>query len=591
MLNFSLSCFFHIFIGIILYSSLRGIEKITQKFTNNKIQIFYSFNLVIYFLIAYIIFNINKNFLIFFTILFALYFLSTRRKNLIDLNFLSLLLGILCFSLYIGKIIHGPSTVYSAWGLFDTYFYVSSIYQDSVEIFSVKNNNVNGLSSPILKNIITFLGNQFSSFKKFDGFYFISISLFTFSILNLANEISKLSYLKNKNLFILSISIISLIFALPYPLYFFESPSILLVIPIFPQILIMINYQKNNDKILKYFFIPFAIIISKTAVLSVYFLTLFLSIRKNINYIIKLLFILILVAYTLNLILPIASFFENINVELFEISLNFQGLHKIIHITLIFLVLFFLKKNLFYFIYIPSLIIYIFFHQASPAQLFYLFFFISLLILIYDNKFIKIPSLKVSLFNIIFIFLISLFSFLFGFLIKVDFYLYFIYFFIFLYSFKVVKKKESIFINIVILIFLINSFFNVQFREDNVLNFNQKEIYLKTKELTEKEALIFSDLNLENSQDPPWGLYSSIAERQFYISSFYSDYNNEFNSSLRNKMLQYNDDVINNNIHPKNNFKNRDYDKFYIITHRSNPKNINTDIIFQTQDFKLLKFN
>ena len=56
-------------------------------------------------------------------------------------------------------------------------------------------------------------------------------------------------------------------------------------------------------------------------------------------------------------------------------------------------------------------------------------------------------------------------------------------------------------------------------------------------------------------------------------------------------MIQFNDDVIKNNIHPKKNFKNKDFDKFYIITHRSNPTNINTDIIFQTKDFKLLKFN
>ena len=197
--------------------------------------------------------------------------------------------------------------------------------------------------------------------------------MFTFSILNLANEISKLSYLKNKNLFILSISTISFIFALPYPLYFFESPSILLAIPIFPQILIIINHQKNNDKILKYFFIPFSLIISKTAVLSVYFLTLLFSLRKNINSIIKLLITLILVTFTLNLILPIATFFENINVELFKISLNFQGLHKIIHITLIFLVLFFLKKNLLFYIYSFINNLY-FFPQSSPAQLFYLFF-------------------------------------------------------------------------------------------------------------------------------------------------------------------------------------------------------------------------
>ena len=44
--------------------------------------------------------------------------------------------------------------------------------------------------------------------------------------------------------------------------------------------------------------------------------TLLFSLRKNINSIIKLLIILILVTFTLNLILPIATFFENINVDL-----------------------------------------------------------------------------------------------------------------------------------------------------------------------------------------------------------------------------------------------------------------------------------
>ena len=142
MLNFLLSCTFHFIIGVFLYLSLRGIEKITQKIINSESKIFYSSNLVIYFLIAYLIFNFNKNILIFFSILFALYFLIKKKKNLIDFNFLSLLIGILGFSFYIGKIIHGPLPEISAWGLFDTYFYVSAIYQDNIEIFKVNNNNI-----------------------------------------------------------------------------------------------------------------------------------------------------------------------------------------------------------------------------------------------------------------------------------------------------------------------------------------------------------------------------------------------------------------------------------------------------------------
>ena len=591
MLVFLLSCIFHILIGVILYFSLRGIEKVIQKIMNNKIQIYYSFNLVVYFLVAYLLFNLNKHILIFFTIFFAIYFLITKRKISIDFNFLSLLIGILGFSFYIGKIIHGPSPEYSAWGLFDTYFYVSSIYQDNVEIFGVNNNNVNGLSSSILKNIFAFLGNQFSTFEKFDGFYFVSISLFTFSILNLENEISKLKYSNNTNSFIITISILSFILALPYPLYFFESPSILLAIPVFPQISTIITDQDTKFKVSKYFFIPLALIISKTAVLSVYFLTLFFFVRKNINFVIILFFILIIFAFSLNLIFPILTFFENVNVEIFKISFNFSGLHKVFHIILILSVLFFLKKNIFYFLYVPSVIIYILFPQASPAQLFYLFFLISLLILSFDNKFIKFPSLKINLINLFLIFLVALFSFLFGYIVKVDFYLYFIYFFIFILCFRILRQKELFFINLFFLIFILNSLININFRQDDVLNINQKVVYLKINQITSKNSLIFSDLNLSDKViSPPWGLYSSISERQFYLSSFYSDYQNKFSDYDRKKMNEVNLEIIKNNKLPSSYLNDNQFKEFYILTHKSNPTNINTDIIFQTEDFKLLKF-
>ncbi len=590
MLNFLLSCSFHFIIGVFLYLSLRGIEKITQKIINSESKIFYSSNIVIYFLIAYLIFNFNKNILIFFSILFALYFLITQKKNLIDFNFLSLLIGILGFSFYIGKIIHGPLPEISAWGLFDTYFYVSAIYQDNIEIFKVNNNNIYGLYSSIFSNIIAFLGNQFSFYEKFDGFYFISISLFTFSILNLTSEISKLNYFHNKNILIVSISIICFIFALPYPLYFFESPSTLLVIPIFPQILSLI-YEKKINKVFKFLFIPFALIISKTAVLSVYFLALLFSLRKNIFQIIILIFIFVLFTFSLNLIIPISFYFENLNIELFEISQNFAGLHKIFHIILIISLLFFLKQKTFYFFYVPSVIIYILFPQASPAQLFYLFFFISLLILLYNDEFIKFPSLKIKLLDLFLISLIASCSFLSGYIIKVDFYLYFIYFFIFLLSFRVLRKKEIIFINLFFLIFLFNSLINTNYREDNVLNINQKKVYLKVKQNTPKNSLIFSDLNLsETSINPPWGLYSSISERQFYLSSFYSDYTNKFSEYDKIKMNEVNFEIIKNNKLPSSYLNDSRFKEFYILTHKSNPSNINADIIFQTEDFKLLKF-
>ena len=103
--------------------------------------------------------------------------------------------------------------------------------------------------------------------------------------------------------------------------------------------------------------------------------------------------------------------------------------------------------------------------------------------------------------------------------------------------------------------------------------------------------MIFSDLNLsETSINPPWGLYSSISERQFYLSSFYSDYTNKFSEYDKIKMNEVNFEIIKNNKLPSSYLNDSRFKEFYILTHRSNPSNINADIIFQTEDFKLLKF-
>ena len=55
-------------------------------------------------------------------------------------------------------------------------------------------------------------------------------------------------------------------------------------------------------------------------------------------------------------------------------------------------------------------------------------------------------------------------------------------------------------------------------------------------------------------------------------------------------MNEVNFEIIKNNKLPSSYLNDSRFKEFYILTHKSNPSNINADIIFQTEDFKLLKF-
>ena len=382
---------------------------------------------------------------------------------------------------------------------------------------------------------------------------------------------------------------------MPYPLYFYESPYVLLAIPLFPTIA---NIILKND--LNYYQISFLIIsalITKVALISIIFLITIFQFSKIKQRIYIFILFIILSLVTLNFVIPfndLYGYFKEIHLDIFNFKMNFSGLHKVLQVLSIIFALLLLKNRFNILIFLPSAIIFILFPASSPGQLFYTFLLITLIVyvdqnLIFKENFInKLLNISIKKYLILFVFISSLFL---GLFYNFHFFYYFFYFSLFLLCFNVGKEFYYKNITLIItIIILLNTTFNSTMREDNVLTIYQKNVYLKTKELTKKEALIFSDLNLENTQNPPWGLYTSIAERQFYISSFYSDYRNKFNSKLRNEMIKFNDDVIKNNKHPLLYFKDTKFKEFYILTHKSNPTNINTDIIFQTEDFKLLKF-
>jgi hypothetical protein len=179
-----------------------------------------------------------------------------------------------------------------------------------------------------------------------------------------------------------------------------------------------------------------------------------------------------------------------------------------------------------------------------------------------------------------------------GFFFKIDFYLYLLYLIIFLFVFNNLNFKIYKILNFFLIIIILLSLINSNFRQDNVLTLIQKEIYIEIKNLTPKnDIIIFSDLNLTNEKlIPPWGLYSSISERQFYISSFYGDYMKVFSDQKRDEMYKINNDIIFSNKNPKELFKDLKKKSFYILTNSSSPQNQNTDIIFKNKDFLILKF-
>jgi hypothetical protein len=78
---------FHFVIGFYLFLSLSGIEKILEKILNKK-KFFYSYSIVTYFTISYLIFLYEKKYLIIFSFLTALYYLVTGYKKLFKLNFI-----------------------------------------------------------------------------------------------------------------------------------------------------------------------------------------------------------------------------------------------------------------------------------------------------------------------------------------------------------------------------------------------------------------------------------------------------------------------------------------------------------------------
>lgn len=591
MIIYLSNCLFHFVIGILLFTSVEGIEKIIKKLFKKKTNIYYSTTITLYVVISYFFLLFEKNYFFLFTLLSSIFYFLNIKKMKVNSNLILLLVTLFCFSLIIGQIIHGPSVEYSAWGVFDIYYYVSTIYQENISFFEVNNNNLYNYNYSIFKNILSFLGYQFVFLSFFDGFNFITISLFTFSILKLNQEISKFvdkNFLYNN--FFSSILIMFLILSLPYPLYFFETPILLIALPILPQISNFI--VKPSINFYKLFYLFFSILISKLALLLILFLALIKNFYKK--RIVKLLIFSGILIIFINLILPIKeiyyTFFNFNNFDILKIEKNFTGLHKIFQFILILLTPFFIKNDFRLFFYFPSIILFVFFPAASPAQLFFLTFLIIFTDLISHNKIINFPKINIKIKQIHSISFLGIIFFVIGNYAKIDFYLYFFYFIIFLILFRLVIDKNIKVIYFFLLIITINSLFNLNFRQDNVLNINQKNIYLKIKELTSKNSLIFSDLNSNNQTfSSPWGLYSSISERQFYISSFYGDYSKKININDRKKMFSLNSKIINNNDDPKKYFDKDRFDSFYIVTDINNVSNQNAYLIYKDKDFKILK--
>ena len=279
MTYYSIQVIHHIFIGFFLFYSFSGLSKIIEDINILKNNYNYPVILSLYFIVSFLIFSLNKDIQIYFSSLAILYLFYKNFSFKFDRKSLILFLIIVTFSFFNGKIIHGASELYSVHAPLDTYFFVSLIYQSNLDsLFQSGNLTLLNNNYKISNILISFIGYQFSFLKYFDGFSFISISIPIFIFLSIRKEIQFFFNTKIKNNNIIFILLLS-IFALPYPLYLYESPYVLLAIPILPSIANMMVATKIDYRQIS--FILFSILITKIAIILLFFLTLFFNFIKN----------------------------------------------------------------------------------------------------------------------------------------------------------------------------------------------------------------------------------------------------------------------------------------------------------------------
>ena len=596
MIFFLLKTLYHILIAFTLYFSFKGIRNLVKNILKKNININYPIQLSLYFIISLFIFLINKNFQICLTLFLVFYFLKDNYKIKIKDDYFVFFVLIITFSLFNGKMIHEPTKEYAAWGLFDTYYYVSKIYfTDINSSLEVENLTIFNQSLSIFRNLIAILGYQFSFINVFDPFNFISISLPILSFLLLRNEINFFKKNSKYNNEDLAFYLLLVIFSLPYPLYFYESPPILAALPILPSLAKVFVDKELN--ILNIFIISFSILLTKIAMLSILVFILFTKLLRQKN---KFLFIisLIFMAMIFHSIIPyndVLFFFRSINFDILDLKLNYSGIHKVIQMIMILFLAYILKLNFKLFIFFPSVILFLFYPASSPGQLFFVLIIIVSLLFLKNDIFKPTIKINLKLNNKFIIYISILTSFLLGFIYSIHFFYYVFYLlFLLMITNPNLASSYKYLFHAVLFFILINTLFNMPFRSDDVVKYSQKVAYEKVKNFTEKNSLIFTDFHLPEkySRNPaaPWGLYSSISERQFYLSTFHSDYLNKISRDDKLHIYKVNFNVINQKINPNEIFKNTKYKNFYILTQNISKKDKNLETVYQDQAFKILKF-
>lgn len=594
MNNYFLEVFVSFFLGILLFLSVNGYGAIFSIFFK-KIKFNYSINISIYFLISLLIFLIDKNYLIFFTIGSSFLFILANYSLFKKKYLFNISIFLILFSLILGQIIHGPTSKITAWGLHDTYYYVSLIYQDQINFPEVKINTLLELKTSVLSLLVTFLGNQFSNFIFFDPFKFISISIFTFSVISLAYESNRYKKKIGKNEYtIFLILIFFLVSSLPYPLYIFEATYFILALPIIP---IFVNFVFNQPEknYLHFFFITFSILITKVALLSILILLIVYEFCKDLKNIKTKVIILTIFLFAINFFLPVLeiqkAFFNKISFDILNINYNFNGFHKVLHLILIVIITIITKKKFFFLFVFPSLILFLFFPAASPAQLFYVIITIISIKFFTKEEIFTNTNIKIF-FKKYFFFTIQILLTLSFIILKQDFLFYIFYIIFFILCLGNMLNRDNLISVFLCFVVSVSSILKFDFRQDNVLDYDQKDIYINIKKLTPKDSLIFSDLNISESKfNSPWGLFSSISERQFYFSSFYSDFLLKFENKKRREMYINNNKIINYNESPEKIIGGKKFSSYYILTSQEKINNKSAILIYKNKSFKLYKIN
>lgn len=117
------------------------------------------------------------------------------------------------------------------------------------------------------------------------------------------------------------------------------------------------------------------------------------------------------------------------------------------------------------------------------------------------------------------------------------------------------------------------------------------DMWTKVRTDVEKDSLLFTDLTgPEERIGDGWNAYSAVAERQFYLSSWFTSFNDlRINVAERMKRLDINEKVLNGELSPEATELKRQYGHYYAVVRNARQVPADFALVYRNKDLSLYR--